>query len=189
MDLKKLNPWNWFKHEDAQSSSDFLPVKRDQYQQPSSVELGHPVVQFHREVDRLFEDVFRSFGMPSLAGRGGALWPTAAQFNPELNVSSDDETYHISLEAPGLEKGDIDIEIRDNRLVISGHKDESQESKDQHFYRIERRYGAFQRVLALPEDVVHKDISAAMKNGVLSIRLPRSPSAVSDARKVDIRSD
>lgn len=188
MDLKKLNPWNWFKHEEPQSSGDFLPVKRDQYQAPTSGEVGHPMVQLHREVDRLFEDVFRSFGMPSLA-RAGGLWSAAAQFNPELNVSSDDQCYYISLEAPGLEKDDIDIEIRDNRLVISGHKDGREESKDQHFYRIERRYGAFQRVLALPEDVVHEDINAVMKNGVLDIRLPRHFSMGSGARKVDIRAD
>lgn len=189
MDLNKLNPWNWFKHEEGQSSNDILPVKRDQYQPPSSSEVGHPMVQLHREVDRLFEDVFRNFGMPSISGRAAGPWAGAAQFNPELNVSSDEESYHISLEAPGLEKDDIDIKIQDNRLVISGQKDDSSEDKDRHYYRIERRYGAFQRVLALPEDVNQQDISANMKNGVLNIHMPRSASAHTEGRKVAIRAD
>lgn len=192
MNLQKLNPWNWFKHESGGNPGTTVPVRREEYPAQSALSLNQPLAQFHQEVDRLFDGIFRSFGFPSASlGRLPDLWSGAGQvsaFNPELNVASDDEEYVVTVEAAGLNDKDVQIEVADRRLLISGNKQEESENKQRHFYRIERRYGAFQRVLALPDDAQADQIRAAMHNGLLTIRIPRRPLEHSDSRRITIES-
>lgn len=177
MDLSKLNPWNWFKHEDGAKSAESIPLKRDDYA-PSTTpgrDLAQPVDiwQLHREMDRLFDEAFRGFGLPARA-LSSALQPlNESLFRPSLNVASDDKQYTVSLEAPGLVQDDIKLELKGQTLFIQGEKRVEKEDKDKHYYRIERRYGQFQRVLDVPEDVDLDKIDAKMKHGVLTINLPR----------------
>jgi HSP20 family protein len=107
-------------------------------------------------------------------------------FQAKLNVSSDDKQYHVSLEAPGLTEKEISLELNQGVLTIRGEKKEENETKDRHYYRMERSYGSFQRVLALPEDCDQEGISASMKNGVLDITLPRKALPASAAKQIPI---
>jgi HSP20 family protein len=67
MDLHKLNPWNWFKHEEAKKDNkEIVPVQRDDYALSQSP-LVNNISQLHREIDRLFDDAYRGFGLPSLS--------------------------------------------------------------------------------------------------------------------------
>jgi HSP20 family protein len=110
-------------------------------------------------------------------------------FRPNLNVASDDKQYTISLEAPGLVQDDIKLELKGQALFIQGEKRLEKEDKDQHYYRIERSYGQFQRTLDLPDDVVLDKIVASMKNGVLTIVLPRDGVAAKNGhRQIPIKS-
>lgn len=64
MNLKKLIPWNWFKHENSiQNRDSVVPVRREDYTQQT--DSRNPMLQFHQEVDRLFDDAFNRFGFPS----------------------------------------------------------------------------------------------------------------------------
>ncbi len=191
MDLQKLNPWNWFKHEDAaRQGGSKVPVRRSDYFDRDNPVSAVP--QMFRELDRLWDIVGREFG---LSPRHSALidhgtfrseFPTRAMFSPELNVSSDEKEYTITVEAAGMEYKDISLELSDRKLLIHGNKREESEQKDKHFYRIERHYGNFQRVLDLPEDAVVEDISASMKNGLLTIIVPRRELVAEDAKKIEI---
>jgi len=156
-----------------------------------------PVNYFQREVDRLFDDIFANFGLPSwsrLSANGSSLrangLPAMSRnfmaFRPEVNVSSDDESYTITLEAAGLTENDISIELMDNRLLIKGNKQDEIENRDEYFYRIERRYGQFQRVLDLPSDVKAEAIKAKMANGLLTIQLPRQEQSDHKVRRIAI---
>ncbi|MFA6699534.1 MAG: Hsp20/alpha crystallin family protein [Thiomicrospira sp.] len=177
MDLSKLNPWNWFKHEDGAKSAESIPLKRDEYQSvtPARREVGTvgDIWQLHREMDRLFDEAFRGFGLPSRALASTRAPLNEALFRPSLNVASDDKQYTVTLEAPGLVQDDIKLELKGQTLFIQGEKRVEKEDKDKHYYRIERRYGQFQRVLDVPEDVDLDKIEAKMKHGVLTINLPR----------------
>jgi len=105
MDLKKLNPWNWFKHEDQPAGSETrLPVKREEARQgaPETGFSQHPVWQLHREIDRLFDQALSGFGWPAWANSGLNDLP---EFRPNLDVASDGDSYDITLEAPGLSGG------------------------------------------------------------------------------------
>lgn len=191
MNLQKLNPWNWFKHEDAARREDSrIPVRHPDY----PTEGGHSSMpQLYQEIDRLWDAVTRDFGfspwMADRRGRGSlADFSGHAKFSPELNVSSDEKEYAVTLEAAGMEQQDISLETGDGKLFIRGNKSEETEQKDKHFYRIERRYGNFQRVLDLPEDAVVDDISASMKNGLLTIKIPRRKLEASNSKKIEILS-
>lgn len=188
MDMKNLNPWNWFKHEEKQDKKETIPIKRGEYLQTQSP--MNNMMQLHREIDRLFDDAFRGF--PSL--NRSSLWdhmmnddfmPT---FRASVNISSDEKQYTISLEAPGMEQKDLSIELKDGALFIKGNKQQEQEEKDQHFYRVERHYGSFERVLAIPDDANAEEISASMKNGVLTVSIPRKELPKPDVKQIEIDS-
>ncbi|GJL74983.1 Hsp20/alpha crystallin family protein [Nitrosomonas sp.] len=110
-------------------------------------------------------------------------------FRANVNIASDDRQYTITLEAPGLAQEDLSIELKDRVLVIKGAKHEEQEEKDQHFYRKERRYGAFERVLAVPDDADTDGIHASMDKGLLKITIPRQEVDKSSVKKIVIKHD
>ncbi len=187
MNLQKLNPWNWFKHEEPQKEeAATVPVKREDYSGGSQL-AAPPIQQLHQEINRLFDEAFRNFGLSPLSR--SPLWSAAESATPfyaSLNIASDDEQYTITLEAPGLEQKDITIELRERVLVIKGNKQEESEDKDKQFYRIERRYGSFERVLSLPDDADVDGISASMKSGLLTVRIPRLEAAGSNVKQITI---
>ena len=108
-------------------------------------------------------------------------------FRADVNIASDDRQYTITLEAPGLEQKDLSIELKDRTLFIKGNKQQDQEENEKHFYHVERRYGAFERVLAIPDDAIADEISATMKNGILKVTIPRKDVPVADVKNIDIQ--
>ncbi len=188
MDMKKLNPWNWFKHEEGDEKKvGTLPVKQGAHMESRTP--FNNMTQLHREIDRLFDDAFRGF--PAL-GRS-PMWSQMLDeefmptFRASVNIASDDKQYTVTLEAPGMEEKDIDVQLKDHTLYIKGDKQQEQEEKDKHYYRVERHYGTFQRVLAIPDDGDAEEIEATMKNGVLTIKIPRKDVPPNDVKKIEIR--
>lgn len=175
MDLKKLIPWNWFKKEEEEASS--LPVKR-------AKSYSDPLEQLHFGIDRWFNQMFSHMGLPWLMDGGvQERAGTARLLKPSTDVAASEKEYIIRIEVPGLEPGDLSPEVTNDTLVVRGEKKQEREEKDSDFYRIERTYGIFQRVLSLPEDVDQDRIETKLTNGVLTIRLPRKQTAKS-ARKI-----
>ncbi len=202
MNLEKLKPWNWFKHEDH--SANQIPIcKQDLSSARSSGARIHrpqrqtvdSLYQLHHEMDRLFEGLWRSFDMPS-NGSWSMPVPTHkliegsmhGDYRAKLDVSGSDKEYEVSIDLPGLSDEDIDIELSGNTLVIKGHKEEKSEKNDKQYYRVERSIGAFQRILSLPEDADQDAISAKMKNGLLIITIARVPLLTDDSRRISISS-
>jgi len=138
---------------------------------------------FHQQLDRLFEDFWQGSGrLPSLM----EPW-TTGDLVPSVDQSEDDKAYHVSVELPGMEKSDVDVSFADGMLTISGEKKEEKEEKDKDFYRQERSYGAFRRVLAMPGAVDEAKIQASFKNGVLSIELPKTKEAQNQVKKIAVK--
>lgn len=194
MNLQQLNPWNWFNHEENRTNS-IVPVKRTDpsVNTPQVTESKppayrqSPVAQLREDIDRLFDQAFRGFGFPSLHTdwRNEGIFSRAG-FQAKLNVASDDKQYHISLEVPGLTEKDISIEISQGVLTIRGEKKEETETNERHYYRMERNYGSFQRILNLPDDIDQEAIAATMKNGVLDINVPRRPTPTNPGKRIPI---
>lgn len=98
-------------------------------------------------------------------------------WTPALDVKETDDVYVVSVETPGLDRKDINIQFKDSILSISGEKTrESKEESDQ-YHRLERRYGSFTRQVRVVGDVKNDKIKAAYDNGVLSVTLPKAEEA------------
>lgn len=91
-----------------------------------------------------------------------------------VDVTANEDRVLVELEAPGLDKGDIDIDVQDRRLLITGRKSYESERKEGSMVISERAFGRFQRVVPLPDDVSVEKAQARYKNGVLTINLPKS---------------
>lgn len=196
-DLKKLAPWNWFKKEqqEAQQSAGNLPVARSQAPGTlSSLPTTDPLLQLHREVDRLFDEAFRGFGLGfprlSLPASAPSLLPQwQGVLRPSLDIQETDKQYHITIEVPGVEEKDIQLTLDDDVLWVRGEKRQEAERKDGQYHFVERSYGSFQRALNLPADANQDAIKASFKNGVLTITLDkREQPAGSGARQIPIQS-
>lgn len=182
MELRKLVPWNWFKKEDEYNRQSALPVHR-----LGNSHITHPVYRFHQEIDRMFDDFFRGFGFPATGF--DRVFPSLAEsewLKPTVDIAASNEEYTISVEIPGVESKDFNLDLSDGTLRISGQKRQEKEEKEVDYYRMERSFGSFQRVVTLPEDVDEDGITARHANGVLTIKLPRKSKPQTESRKIPI---
>lgn len=99
-------------------------------------------------------------------------------YAPACEILDEEKSYSISLDIPGLRKEDLDIEVKDNHLHISGERKVEKATKE-NVLRTERRYGKFARVFSLPKNVNPDAIEAKFENGVLEIVLPKEEKSTS----------
>jgi HSP20 family protein len=179
MEIKKLNPWNWFSREEDQA--------RNVAMQRGVPQVYNPMTQLHQDIDRIFDGVFRGFGLPTM-GVGGMLTSENALLRPHVDVASTEKEYTITVEVPGVEEKDVKLELsRDGTLTISGEKKQEKEQKNKNFHRLERSYGSFQRTFSLPEDAGQDNIDASFRNGVLTVTVPRKAVAQTPAKRIEIK--
>ncbi len=182
MELKKLAPWNWFKKEEEDGGQSILPVHRME-----DTRTAHPVYGGRLETDRLFDEFLRGLGFPSTGF--GRAFPSLAQsewLKPTVDIAATEKEYTIAVEIPGVEEKDLNLELSDGTLRIRGEKRQQKEEKEANYYRMERSFGSFQRVVSLPEDVEEEGITARHTNGVLTIRLPRKSRPQAESRKIPV---
>ena len=145
-----------------------------------------PFVALHREMNRLFDDVFNRFdtGMPSLLGRTpgllGGAWPS-------VEVNASDNEVRVSAELPGMDEKDVEVLVDNDVLTIRGEK--KSESEDQGRRFSERYYGRFERSIALPFEVEEEKAEASFKNGVLTVTIPKSARAKDTAKRIAINAE
>jgi len=192
MNLEKLKPWNWFKHEENDTGEGgHIPVSRSEAENSPLSGRGS-LMSLHRDMDRWFEDAFKSFDMSSLdSNLQSRVMPGISLSNiyrPQIDVAGDSNCYEINLEVPGLTESDISLEVKDDVLTIKGKKEERSEDKDKHYYRVERSYGSFQRTLALPDDAIGDEIKANLDKGVLRLEIPRRETPDQEVKRISINS-
>lgn len=133
--------------------------------------------------------------MDRMLGRlfGTGMLPMAADIEtnriegwiPPVDVSETDEEIVIRTEVPGIAARDLEITVTGNTLSISGRKEEKEETEREDFYRSERRFGAFRRVIELPESADPERISADSDNGVVTMRIAKKPGQ--RAKRIEVR--
>jgi len=134
-----------------------------------------PFAALRQEMDRLFDETMRGFGLPMTSS--GAGWPSAELTETEKEI-------RISFEVPGVEEKDIEVVIEDGDLVVRGEKRSETQDKDRRF--TERVYGRFERRVPLGQGVEQDAIGAEFRNGVLTVTIPRSESASQRTRRIPV---
>lgn len=106
---------------------------------------------------------------------------------PASDASSDENAYRITMELPGVEEKDIDITVNSGVVSVKGEKSSNKEEKGETWFFSERQYGSFSRSFRLPEDANGDKIEAHLKDGVLSISVPKKTPEEPEATKVKIK--
>jgi HSP20 family molecular chaperone IbpA len=109
---------------------------------------------------------------------------------PRVDVDTTDKSVKLSAEVPGIEEKNLDVKVTDTSVSIKGEKqaEESQKSGTG-FQSVERHYGSFERTVILPCKVNSEKAEAHLKNGVLSIVIPKAETVANEGKKLTIRSD
>jgi len=94
-------------------------------------------------------------------------------FTPLVNTREDEKAYYIEIDLPGVKKKDINIDLNDKILTISGERKFKKEIKEESYYKIETAFGKFERSFSIPEDADIENIEAKNENGVLEIFIPK----------------
>ena len=97
--------------------------------------------------------------------------PFEMKWTPAVDIEEKDGKYMVKADLPGLNKGDIHLELHDGYLTLKGERKSEHEEKKEDYRRIERTYGSFQRTFSVPEGVTEKDIKAKYHDGVLELTI------------------
>lgn len=163
---------------------DLIPWSRDR--DVAAGQAGeHPLMLFQRDMNRLFEDLWRGFDAP-LLGRAEGLGTT--MISPRIELKETDGAVVVAAELPGMKEGDVEITLSDNVLSIRGEKktDKTVEKKDTGYTYSERSYGAFERRIPIDAEILSDRVEASFADGVLTVTCPKNPEAKTQPRRIPI---
>jgi HSP20 family protein len=125
-----------------------------------------------RELQSLQHEVNRLFGLFDGPGSGGTI--ASRDWIPAMDLAEDGGDYVVRADLPGLDEKDVNVELENNVLTISGERSsEKKENGKNGHYRVERAFGRFSRTLTLPDGVDPESVSAHFDKGVLEVRIPK----------------
>jgi HSP20 family protein len=126
------------------------------------------LTSLQNEMNRLFNTFFDT---PTTGNGGNGT--TLRRWIPPMDLVETDEHFVLKADLPGLDEGDVNIEVEDNVLTVSGERKAEHEDKREGYVRVERAYGSFRRSLTLPEGIDPEAVSASFEKGVLEVRIPK----------------
>jgi HSP20 family protein len=144
-----------------------------------------PFLAMRREMNRLFDDVFGGFGLPSVLAPAVRQMPAA----PKIDVSETENEIQIKAEMPGIDPNDVEVLLEDDRLIIRGETREEREDKDRNYHLRERVQGAFSRTLPLPFTPDPNQVRAEFRNGVMTITVPKPQEVKQKQHRIDVQQD
>jgi HSP20 family protein len=124
-----------------------------------------------RELSSLQTEMNRLFNAAFDGPTGGSS--AARRWTPAMDLLETEDEFVLRADLPGLGEADVNIELEDNVLTLSGERKTEHEEKGEGFYRMERAYGAFSRSLTLPKGIDPEAVTAAFDRGVLEVRVPK----------------
>lgn len=134
----------------------------------------HDMADMQNRIRHLFAEPFP----------GVRMFAEPVGWSPAVDVTESDGNLVVKAEVPGMEKDDVEIDLQDNVLTLRGEKKQEQERTEGEMHVWERSYGSFQRAFTLPCRVDEDKVTAEVKNGLLTITLPRAAEA--RGRKIEV---
>jgi HSP20 family protein len=141
-------------------------------------ESSHPIMAFHEEMNRLFDDFWRDFD-----GFGSSLATRSFGF-PRIELSETDRELTVEAELPGMDEKEVEVLLDNGVLTLRGERKGEAEDKGRRIS--ERYYGRFERRITLPAEVEEDKVHAAFKNGVLTITMQKSAEAAQKVKRIPI---
>ena len=143
--------------------------------EPRALRTWEPLQAVRDEFEGLWNQLVGNHG-------NGWLIPTAA---PPLNLSETASAVEVRMDLPGFKADEINVQISNNVLTVSGERQEERKEEGETLHRIERRTGSFSRSIALPAQVAEDKVDAQYRDGVLTVALQKTEDAKS--RKIRIK--
>ncbi len=153
-------------------------VRRDPFQQL----WRDPFGMLFRDPFQIMREMFEPFRMPPGMRGGEMAW------NPGFEIRETDDAIVFRADVPGMKAEDFDISLRGNMLEISGKREHEEEQGEGEYRTYERSYGSFSRSFTLPESVDLDKISSDLKDGVLTLVVPKKAGAAAQRRKIQVGS-
>ena len=122
---------------------------------------GREVDTLQSEVNRIFDTFF------------GTNDTRSRRWVPAMDLVETDDHLVLRADLPGLKREDVEIEVKDGVLAVSGERKADREDRSEGFYRVERAFGSFSRSLSLPKGIDADRVSAEFEDGVLEVRIPK----------------
>lgn len=129
-----------------------------------------------RELDQLF----------ARQARPPARVFTDEAWLPAVDISETDKEYTLTVELAGMDRKDIEVNVENGVLTISGERHRESKDEGEKHHRIERYYGRFERSFNLPENVAQEKVAAESRDGVLRVHLPKTESSRSGPKRIAI---
>jgi HSP20 family protein len=120
------------------------------------------------EMNRLFSNFFETPTAKGGNGNGGTR-----RWIPSMDLVETQDSFVLKADLPGMSEADVNVELENNVLTISGERKTEHEEQHEGYYRLERATGAFSRALSLPEGIDAEAVAAEFDNGVLTVRIPK----------------
>jgi len=174
------------------TTTDIAPRERQRVTRREPLSAANPFGMLERFADEI-DSVFGDFGLgrnwlaPRWGRSGMPLRAGMDMWAPDVEVYQQNNDLVVRADLPGLKKDDVNIDVRDNDITISGERRQEQETEREGIYRSERSYGSFCRTIPLPEGTITDQAKATFKDGVLEVRMPAPPEQVTRGRRLEIK--
>ncbi len=163
-------PSRW-KKEQEKPTVESIENKKESYLTPRD---------FFQSFQETIDEFFNEFPYPEIFSK-------ERSFFPKIDISENDKEIVIKADVPGIDEKDLDISISKDAVIIQGEKKYEHEEKQTNYYKKERSYGSFRRVIPLPVQIDESKVEATYKNGVVTLRLPKSLESLKQTKKIPIK--
>lgn len=166
-----------------------IPWRREPAESAVARRSDNSFAEFHRQLNRLFEDFFEDFERPGWSLAWPSSWGRWDVFTPRVDVAETDNEVTVTADLPGLDEKDVQVTVDEDMLTIRGTRKEEREEKRRNYHLIERSQGEFQRAIPLPPGLDTERAKAVFKKGVLTVTLPKLPEVQAKRKTIPIQSE
>lgn len=140
-----------------------------------------------RDLEDLTDRLTRLMGRPALRGEGDRERLMVPDWVPPVDIAETSDAYVLEAELPEVSAKDVKVSVHDGVLCLEGERRrETPAESDARFHRVERAYGCFMRSFVLPDNVDESKLEATFKDGVLTVRMPKTEQAKPKAIEVKV---
>lgn len=166
-----------------------IPWRRNATDSAVARREDNPFADFHRQMNRLFEDFFSDFEDKQFGLQFPSAFDRSDAAMLRVDVAETDKEVTVKADLPGIEEKDVQVTVDEDVLTIRGTREAEREEKKRNYHVVERQVGEFHRSIPLPGGLDAEHVKATFKKGVLTVTLPKLPEAQSKRKTIAVTSE